>query len=545
MRKQHFIALAAVSLVLIAALPTYALLQPRTPPAPTRDWSRTDVVTPIVPADGAPAALELPTPSSVASSVASRKPTPLLTVQGQQLLLNGTPTFLTAVNYPGRSNQDFGTGAWGHSGVSDPTTSQEVDADFSNMAGQGVRVVKWDVFDDGRYSPTFDASGSVTGLDDTFYADLDAAVAQAQQHDMYLVLSLFSDRFWDTQQTVNGVALGGHAATLTDPGLRTSLIQNAIVPLTQHISGTDRVLAIELLNTPEFGIQELNKDQDGRTKIPLADVQAFVKDAAAAIHANTVALAAVESNRATNMPQWRGLGLDYYSYQFQDWQDPYEPLGTDVNKYALDKPALVEVPAAGSQTHPLSQALDLVKQHGYSGVMVASYLMPAGNASWADAASAFSAWAKQHWDDMNLTAHEAPSDAVALKPLPYSVNDVTFTPQGTQLVADLNVSIQQSGTYAIQLLAFAQGAKNPSTVDDRVGIFQAGDQQDIQLRVNLGDLKPGEYKLSVGFFSTDSGTWKLAKWVDQVGLLTYQDGMPQVLTGAAMQQALSETAPKG
>jgi len=38
------------------------------------------------------------------------------------------------VNYPWKTGPDFGTGGWGHSGVSDPTTYQEIDADFANMA---------------------------------------------------------------------------------------------------------------------------------------------------------------------------------------------------------------------------------------------------------------------------------------------------------------------------------------------------------------------------------------------------------------------------
>ncbi len=554
--RPRVIGLALVAAAVVAGLPGYWLTQRLSEPAHTRDWSRTSEIVSATPA-------QEPTPDRASVAAAgvdgqrtgtsklarskerpSTKPKPLLAADGKALMLRGEPAFLLGVTYPGRSNQDFGTGGWGHSGVSDPTTYQEVDADFANMAAQGVRVVKWNVYDDGRYSPKFDARGSVTGLDDTFLEDLDAAVDLAEQHDLYLVLSLFSDRFWTTKQTANGVALGGHAAALSDPSLRASLVQQGIVPTLQHLAYTDRVLAYEIVNLPEYGIQELNKDNDGRIRVPIADVRALVKDVAAAIHANTVALATVESNRASNMQQWRGLGLDFYSFQWQDWQESYEPLGTDASTYALDRPVVVEVPAAGSQARPLSQALDVVKQHGYSGVLAASYLMPTGKANWTDGASAFTAWARQHWGEMSLTGRPAPGQAVVLKPLPFTLKDVTFTASGATLTTDMLVDIQQTGSYAIQLLCFAEGEEDPVALDDRVGLFEQGEQQEVRLRLFVDDLREGRpYRLSVGFFSTDAGDWKLAKWVDRVALLTVQGGRPQVLTGAAMEEALKRLTP--
>src|SRR5215467_8809015 len=73
-----------------------------------------------------------------------------------RLPVSGQPMFWAGLNYPWKTGQDFGTGGWGHSGVSDATTNQEIDVDFANMAAQGVRVIKWRVFSDGRYSPEFD-----------------------------------------------------------------------------------------------------------------------------------------------------------------------------------------------------------------------------------------------------------------------------------------------------------------------------------------------------------------------------------------------------
>ncbi|TAK35098.1 MAG: hypothetical protein EPO21_07230, partial [Chloroflexota bacterium] len=98
--------------------------------------------------------------------------------------VDGNPYFWVGVNYPWKSYQDFGTGAWGHSGVSSPGSYPEVDADFAAMSDAGVRIVKWRLFSDGRYSPDFGEDGRVTGLDEQFFADLDAALEIARRHGM-------------------------------------------------------------------------------------------------------------------------------------------------------------------------------------------------------------------------------------------------------------------------------------------------------------------------------------------------------------------------
>src|SRR5215831_12004470 len=153
-------------------------------------------------------------------------PTPTR-VRADRLAAMGHPAFWAGLNYPWKTGQDFGTGAWGHSGVRDPTTYQEVEADFANMAADGVRVVKWRVFSDGRYGLQVDDSAVVTGLDDYFFKDIDAALAIAQRHDMYLVFTLFSSGLWTADCQNGGVHLGGFADSLTDLVRRQALVDHA------------------------------------------------------------------------------------------------------------------------------------------------------------------------------------------------------------------------------------------------------------------------------------------------------------------------------
>src|SRR5689334_24285045 len=245
-----------------------------------------------------------------------------------RLPVNGHEMFWAGLNYPWKTGQDFGTGGWGHSGVSDATTYREVDADFANMSAQGVRIVKWRVFSDGRYGLQFTPDGTVTGLDDVFFTDIDSALAIARRHDIYLVLTLFSSGFWTADCQSNNVQLGGHANTLTDPAKRRSLIDQAVVPLLDHLASSDRVVAFEIIAEPEWGIQELNQQPDQRLKLPKSVLHDFITESADAIHRHSRALATVESNRFSNMQQWVGTGLDYYSFSWYDWLEAYEPLAT-------------------------------------------------------------------------------------------------------------------------------------------------------------------------------------------------------------------------
>src|SRR6516164_7313108 len=99
---------------------------------------------------------------------------------------------------------------------------------------------------------SFDDSGNVTGVDEFFFRDLDAALEIAQRHDMYLVFTLFSSGLWTADCQSAGVQLGGHADLLTDASKRQSLVQNAIVPTLDHAAASDRVLAYEIIAEPEW-----------------------------------------------------------------------------------------------------------------------------------------------------------------------------------------------------------------------------------------------------------------------------------------------------
>ena len=442
--------------------------------------------------------------------------------------VRGQPYFLAGVNYPWKSGQEFGSGGWGYSGVASSTTNAEIDVDFANLAARGVRVVKWRIFNDGRYNPKRDARGFVLGVDRELPRDLGAALRLAEKHGLYLVLTLFTSGFWTADCASGPVRFGGGAATLTDPSLRASLIRNAVVPTLRAVGRNPRVLAFEIIAEPEWGVHGLNAGDEskGLVQIPLEPLRVFVRETARLIHLHTSALATVESNRASHMALWRGLGLDYYSFSWYDWMEPYEPLDRPASALGLDRPIVLgEFPASGSQYYSLAEVLELTWRNGYAGAFAWSYWGGDGH-RWQDVAQEHLDWNRRHWSQVSLQpGSSVPSASPKLTPPPYAHAAPRLSSSGGDVRVDLDLQVRQEGDYHFQLVL--------QTLDPP-GLWQQersqtaglppGGQRRVSVRFN--DLEEGRvYKLSLGIFDT---TWKLLKWFDEVTLLQVQSGAVQV-----------------
>ncbi len=383
-------------------------------------------------------------------------PTDRLTAAGQ-------PAFWAGLNYPWKTGQDFGTGGWGHSGASDATTYREIDADFANMAAQGVRVVKWRIFSDGRYGLQFGDNGNVTGLDEFFFPDVDAALEIAKRHDLYLVFTLFSSGLWTADCQSGQVHLGGQASTLIDPTKRQALIDHAVVPLLDHVAASDRVVGFEIIAEPEWGIAELNQESDARIKVPLVVVHDFVAEVTHAIHQHTHALATVESNRFSNMHTWQGLGLDYYSFSWYDWLEPYEPLATPASAANLDRPIVLgEYPAGGSTYYDLPKVMDNAYSLGYAGAFGWSYWAGDGISRWRAVAPTFSAWVVGHWSDVAVDGAAQPAlGQIQEQQYPYSFQDLVVQLDANGVLAEMKINVPSGEAYVPHAYLYQVGNTQP------------------------------------------------------------------------------------
>jgi hypothetical protein len=438
-----------------------------------------------------------------------------------KLLLADHPTFVAGLNYPWKTGQDFGTGGWGHSGVSDSTTYQEIDADFANMAAEGVQAVKWRVFSDGRYGLQFDDTGAVSGVDDVFMKDIDAALEIAQRHDIHLVFTLFSSGLWTANCQSNGVQLGGHADLVTDPSKRRSLLDHAIMPLLDHVAASDRVMAYEIIAEPEWGIQELNQQTDVRIKVALDPLRALVSDITQAIHQHTHSLATVESNRFSNMQQWQQLGLDYYSFSWYDWLEPYEPLATPASAAKLDRPVVIgEYPAGGSSYYTLSQILDAAHSLGYAGAFGWSYWSGDDISHWRDVAPEFSTWVRDHWSDVNpaQSLHAPAPGPIHEQQYPYSFQDFGLQSDSSSVVATMTISVPSGEAYVPHAYLYQVG--NPQPVDDVRLTAAPGQPGKLAARFN-GTIEGQAYTVSLGIFDPSGA---MRKWFNSVSTFAMSSG---------------------
>jgi hypothetical protein len=436
------------------------------------------------------------------------------------LAVNGRPFFWAGVNYPWKTGQDFGTGGWGHTGVSEASTYQEVDVDFANMAAQGVRVVKWRVFSDGRYCPKFAADGTVTGLDDYFFKDLDAALEIATRHDLYLVLTLLSSGFWTADCRSGAVQLGGHAATLADPTKRHTLVQQGIVPLLQRASIVDRVIAFEIIAEPEWGVQELHTEDDARIRLPLSVVRDFIGESVRAIHQHTRALTTVESNRYSNMQAWQGLHLDYYSFSWYDWLEPYEPLATEAEAARLDRPVVLgEYPAGGSAYYTLPEVLDLAYGMGYAGAFAWSYWGGDGLSQWRSAAPRYTSWLRDRWDKVSLGRPNPPPESfTAEQAYPYTFGGLVVRVDGPAVVAEMKIDVPSGEPYVPHGYLYEVGNTQP--LEDVRLTAAPGQPGRLEARFSSAEAtRP--YTISVGIFDRAGA---LKKWFGNVAAFAVQDG---------------------
>ncbi len=259
-------------------------------------------------------------------SLSDRTPAQAVPVEaGSRIPWQGGAWYLHGANLPWYNwGCDFGCGAQG--GVSDPAVRAALEPVLRAAGASGLRVVRWWMFEGGAKPIQRDADGAPTGLDPTVYADIDAALALAEEHDLYVIFTLFA-------------APGDiPAAWLTDPAQRARLAE-VLAPLFGRYRGHPRLMAWDLFNEPEWDIWN--------NKVPAEAVQATVRELAATVHAQSDAYVTVGSAMLDGLPLWVGQGLDYYTAHWYDYMSGgnWCAICTDYAavraRYGLDAPLVI------------------------------------------------------------------------------------------------------------------------------------------------------------------------------------------------------------
>ncbi len=317
--------------------------------------------------------------------------------------------FWHGCNYPWSSDGttiyyglDFGANVWGsHLGVS--TRRDAVERDFEAMAALGFLVARWFVFADGRSGIVWNDRGMPAGIDSHFFADLDTACEIARGVGMRLALVLLDHRrmFEGVRDTIADPATGalldvrlphGRAHVLHSATGRAALFGRVFEPLLHRYSPggaradlMDQIFAIELMNEPDFVVEEWERDVSGHVARPLKfDILAqMVAGLSALVHACMPALTTIGCARLHNLWAWDDpeLGLDLLQvHSYPDTRHPgrdVDPAASPASSLGVRKPVLLgEFPGDPGLQHPanlspvaqdIEDVLDAALAGGYVG----------------------------------------------------------------------------------------------------------------------------------------------------------------------------------
>jgi hypothetical protein len=262
---------------------------------------------------------------------------------------------IAGINYPwssvhGRPNYgcDFGRNIWNsHTGVS--THVDEVRADFAAMAAMGFEVARWFMLTDGRGGIRWGRDGRVEGLDEEFFADMDAALGCARDSGVRLCLVLF-DYAW-MHHPARQAGLADAVERLVDPLLAVYGTSGSRAELGRAIHSFD------VINEPDWVTEGLEPNPD-HPLLALDALRSFVGSVASRVHAQSEALVTLGGGRVRFAAEWDhpGYGLDFiqvHSYPDVRYQDRDVMLfGRTAESFGLSKPILIGEHPAHPRQHP-------------------------------------------------------------------------------------------------------------------------------------------------------------------------------------------------
>lgn len=258
---------------------------------------------------------------------------------------------------------------------------------FAQAQSGKQNVARFWVHCDGRSSPTFNGSGSVSGLPETFIADLKDLVTLAQTYEVVIQLCLWSFDMCDTE-----VSSTTHVDLISSSEKTADYISNALTPLLKSLDGYSNVI-IEVINEPEWCIDEVPCTTD--ECVTASDMQRFVAQQAVAIHAQgfkcTVGSAALKWNSDAGSAEgnyWSDEALqaqvndtaaylDLYNVHYYDWMYDeswgYDPCREPTFYWQLDKPTVVGELPATSDHYDAAGMIDCAFSNGFYGDMFWAY----------------------------------------------------------------------------------------------------------------------------------------------------------------------------
>ena len=323
------------------------------------------------------------------------------------------PRFLLGANYPWHTyGNDFGRSEWGHLGVSSRDEGElgmraDVESAFRELSQNGFNAVRWFLFCDGRASPEMTGESVVTGLDTEFYADFDAALGIAKEHDILLIPVLFDHLLVADGEMDAGVQLGGRRDLIINPSKRRRLIDACLTPLFARYGKNRAILAWDVFNEPAWAVEGSHEIEH-----PVArdQMRAFLEEVVECVHQYTNHYATVNCASRDRMVDWAGCGFDFLMFSYYDHMESKTPLDYPASELQLEVPCVLGEFPTNTTRWPVDRVLDSVYQNGYAGALAWSLHADdeySGIRSQLNA-STFAQWSQEHTNDVNITLEDDP-----------------------------------------------------------------------------------------------------------------------------------------
>ncbi|UVI31989.1 glycoside hydrolase family 5 protein [Paenibacillus spongiae] len=256
--------------------------------------------------------------------------------------------------------------SWGVAYRSDNMSSY-----LSDMSGLNLNVVRIWLFEN-LEGLVFDENGYVAGVDPTFISNLDDIVRLAEEHDIYLYLTLSGSLVHTEKFNI-----------VTDAPARKAYIDLAVRTIVSRYKGNDRIFAFDIMNEADSEVRgDTGNWSDKGTDWEV--VRSFIKDNADAVHEEDAARLVTSTSGWHN---WRniaagkfsGLGLDFYD--FHDYRDDGEL--PDAASLGVDKPVLLGEYGQSTdawddeiQKNAAARFLANARSKGYAGALIWNYGHP-------------------------------------------------------------------------------------------------------------------------------------------------------------------------
>ncbi len=324
-----------------------------TPVAPTNTplVSTTAVTSPTTVATSTPTSA-LPTATPTVVQPTATPVTPVVTLpqtsSGSRVTWQGQDWYLNGANLPWYNwGCDFGCN--GNGGV--VATKNTIATRLATAKAAGVQNLRWWLFPGDPWQVQRDANGMPTGINPAVYADIDAAIALAEQNNMYLTFTIFS------------APSSLPADWLNDAAKREKLAE-VLGTLFARYSGNSRILAWEAINEPEWDIWQAKAGE--------AQTVALVKSINTQVHTNSTALTTIGNAMLDGIPMFKNTGVDFYSPHWYDYMSSGQWCArcTDYaavrTLYGIDAPVVIGEFYAGSDADALQRYNDFYSK-GFAG----------------------------------------------------------------------------------------------------------------------------------------------------------------------------------